>query len=265
MRGITSSGSQPVANPYLHQAFGSSLCHSTKLRPETWARLRSGIKSTFESRGRQRLAGRVGRAVGAEVASPESSEDQRARGSEALGQWAWVPVSGDMLPMRCISLHPTLFDGTLDADLHGATYRYVFLLLMPSPRRPKSSVSSEDESSHHRSTGPRGYTPKLQRGLSETSLVTRERKADYVDHDDSQFDSDTDYDARDKYYLSDEEDTLDSQLSSKRAGTARSRSERDHKAHMDTIITVTRTILKPIRIHIHIHIHIPALTRTREI
>ncbi|KAG8167068.1 hypothetical protein KVR01_002757 [Diaporthe batatas] len=113
---------------------------------------------------------------------------------------------------------------------------------MPSPRHPKRSVDylhghisseSEDESGHHRSTRPRGYSPKLQRGISETSLMTRQRKAEGVDNNDSQFESDTDYDPRDKYYLSDEEDPLDTHvpLSDERTGTARGQSEADHKSH----------------------------------
>lgn len=107
---------------------------------------------------------------------------------------------------------------------------------MPSPRRPKTSVdyldghiSSEDESSHKRSTRPRGYSPKLQRGISETSLMRQERKAEEMDND-SQFESDTDYDPRDKYYLSAEDDPLDSHLP-ERKETARNHLGKDHKSH----------------------------------
>lgn len=108
---------------------------------------------------------------------------------------------------------------------------------MPSPRRPKSGVDyldghigSEDDSSHRRSSRPRGYSPKLQRGVSETSLMTRERKAKDIDNNDSQFESETDYDPRDKYYLSDEEDPLDSHLSEKRDAVS-NQVGRDHKSH----------------------------------
>ncbi|KAI7786254.1 hypothetical protein LA080_004075 [Diaporthe eres] len=106
---------------------------------------------------------------------------------------------------------------------------------MPSPRRPKSSVdyfdghnSSEDDSSHRRSTRPRGYGPKLQRGISETSLMRQERKAENIDND-SQVEWDTDYDPRDKYYLSAEDDPLDSHVP-ERKETARNQDpdENDH-------------------------------------
>ncbi|KAG6366897.1 hypothetical protein INS49_001078 [Diaporthe citri] len=107
---------------------------------------------------------------------------------------------------------------------------------MPSPRRPKTSVdyldghiSSDDDSSHRRSTRPRGYSPKLQRGISETSLMRQERKAENIDNNDSQFEWDTDYDPRDKYYLSGEDDPLDSHVPEKKE-TARNQDpdENDH-------------------------------------
>lgn len=58
--------------------------------------------------------------------------------------------------------------------------------------------------------------------------MRQERKAE--EHDDSQFESDTDYDPRDKYYLSGEDDPLDSHLSERRE-TSRNQIGRDHKSH----------------------------------
>ncbi|KAJ0114006.1 hypothetical protein J7T55_010250 [Diaporthe amygdali] len=62
---------------------------------------------------------------------------------------------------------------------------------MPSPKRPKASVdyldshiSSEDESTRRRSAHPRGFSPKLERGISETSLMRRESKAEGSDNHD---------------------------------------------------------------------------------
>lgn len=108
---------------------------------------------------------------------------------------------------------------------------------MPSPRRTKNSVdyldghtSSGDEPSHRRSSRPRGYSPKLQRGISETSLMRQEKKAEQNHNHDSQFESDTDYDPRDKYYLSDEDDPLDLHLPERR-DPARHQLNSNQKSH----------------------------------
>ncbi|ROW08045.1 hypothetical protein VPNG_06106 [Cytospora leucostoma] len=76
---------------------------------------------------------------------------------------------------------------------------------MPSDRRRGKSAryhhgddSSDDEYTRHRSSRPRGYSPKLQRGVSESSLMKKEEDAEA--QDETQWD--TDYDPRDKYYLS---------------------------------------------------------------
>lgn len=88
---------------------------------------------------------------------------------------------------------------------------------MPSDRRRRDSVSylHRDDSSddgHNPKSRPRGHGPKLQRGTSENSLIRREEGAEEID--DNHWD--TDYDPRDKYYLSAEDDPFD--LPSNRRG-----------------------------------------------
>lgn len=85
---------------------------------------------------------------------------------------------------------------------------------MPSDRRRRNSVSylhpggddSSDDGHSRRKSRPRGYASKLQRGLSDSSIIRREGEAEEKDDDHW----DTDYDPRDRYYLSAEDDPFDS-------------------------------------------------------
>lgn len=79
---------------------------------------------------------------------------------------------------------------------------------MPSSRQHKTSVdhgnadsSSDDEHYRQKPNRPRGYRPHVQR---EDSLVKREAESDKVDSG-----WDTDYDPKDKYYLSADDDPFD--------------------------------------------------------
>ncbi|KUI55164.1 hypothetical protein VP1G_10725 [Cytospora mali] len=103
---------------------------------------------------------------------------------------------------------------------------------MPSDRRQRRSVNnthgddSSDDGHSRRKSRPRGYNSRLQRGTSENSLIKTEKKDD--EKDDSQWD--TDYDPRDKYYLSAEDDPFDLSFSRRDVPSRNERSSRDRES-----------------------------------
>ena len=142
--------------------------------------------------------------------------------------------------------------------------------MMPSDRHRKNTINylqgevSSDDGYSRSNSARRGYNPKLQRGISETSLVRREKEGEEKDENEW----DTDYDPKDKYYLSNEDDPFDPPSIGRRSSPRREHSSRDResarKHHSPRHASPSRNSHAGTHSHGHIHHHSDSRPHTRD-